>query len=272
MISSESFPLPPDDDLESKLEEYAIIEQQALLIEPKHKRHKKGWLSLRTKGYLTVFSGIVWMLFLGSHFMVGHLSSFVLSYFPDARKNQVHLLFPTITMVCIFSNFLGSYLIKGRLLHPQLMIMIASVVGIGGLFLSSFITNWSLFRVVFPLCYGFPVGFTNMIHLYLAWRYIPANEGLLAGIVNAGFGCGALTFTYLSINTINPDSIEARKIASNSQEKPYPLSVGNNFPIMLRLLCFYWTIIALVAIVTIQDLPKDPVQLQAIEINQVIQR
>lgn len=55
-----------------------------------------------------------------------------------------------------------------------------------------------------------------MIHLYLAWRYIPAKEGVLAGIVNAGFGLGALIFTYSSINLINPESIDPRPSDGNS--------------------------------------------------------
>lgn len=45
-----------------------------------------------------------------------------------------------------------------------------------------------------------------MVHLYLAWQYIPGYEGLLSGIVNAGFGAGGFIFTYLSTMIINPDS------------------------------------------------------------------
>ena len=147
------------------------------------------------------------MLFVGSHFMVGHLSSFVLSYFPESKKNEVHSLFPTITITAIFSNFLGSNILKNQRMTPFSMILAASLIGIGGVYCSSFITNWNVFRLVFPICYGFPVGFTNMIHLYLAWRYIPNKEGLLAGIINAGFGTGALIFTYISINCVNPTNI-----------------------------------------------------------------
>lgn len=82
------------------------------------------------------------MLFLGSHFMVGHLASFVLSYYPDSKKNEVHSLFPSITIVAIFSNFLGSNIVKARLLSPVIMITIASIVGIGGIYGSTYVKSW----------------------------------------------------------------------------------------------------------------------------------
>ena len=109
------------------------------------------------------------MLFIGSHFMVGHLSSFIQSHFETSRKNEVHSLFPTITIVAIFSNFLGSNILKKRIMTPRNMLVISSIIGIGGVYSSSFTTDWFTFRIVFPLSFGFTVGFTNMIHLYLAW-------------------------------------------------------------------------------------------------------
>jgi len=87
--------------------------------------------------------------------------------------------------------------------------------------------------------------------MYLVWRYIPGREGLLAGIVNAGNATGTFIFTYLSITMINPDNVESVKVDSTSKTKPYPLHVANNFPIVMRKLCLYWTIIAIIAIVAI---------------------
>jgi len=87
--------------------------------------------------------------------------------------------------------------------------------------------------------------------MYLVWRYIPGREGLLAGIVNAGNATGTFIFTYLSITMINPNNVESVKVDSASTVKPYPLHVANNFPVVMRKLCLYWAIIAIIAIVTI---------------------
>jgi len=49
--------------------------------------------------------------------------------------------------------------------------------------------------------------------------------------------------------------------------KPYPMSVAKNLPIMLRELCFYWLLITIFAVITVQDLPKDKESLEAIKLN-----
>lgn len=72
-----------------------------------------------------------------------------------------------------------------------------------------YIKNWLLFSLLFPFTYGFLVGFTYMTHLYVSWQYIPGYEGLLTGIINAGFGLGGFIFTNLSTNIMNPDGINA---------------------------------------------------------------
>lgn len=78
-----------------------------------------------------------------------------------------------LVFVTIFSNFTGSNLLKKRVLSPRAIIAIGGTIGIGGCYLSSLTTNFTIFRIVFPLTFGFMVGFTYMVHLYLAWQYIP---------------------------------------------------------------------------------------------------
>ena len=71
------------------------------------------------------------------------------------------------------------------------------------------------------------VGFAFMLHLYIAWRYIPGREGLLTGIVNAGFGAGGAIFTALSSALINPNQVDVSK---DPNKKPFPDEIANNFP------------------------------------------
>lgn len=163
-------------------------------------------------------------------------------------------MFSVLVFITIFSNFAGSNLLKKRILSPRVIIIIGGIVGIGGSFLSSFTKSWTVFRIVFPLSFGFAVGFTYMVHLYLAWRYIPGYEGLLSGIVNAGFGAGGFIFTYLSTYVINPDAVNP---SSDDNLKPFPPEIADNLPIMLRKFCMVWTVIWVIAIITIQDNPKN---------------
>jgi len=74
------------------------------------------------------------------------------------------------------------------------------------------------------------VGFTYMVHLYLAWQYIPGQEGILSGIVNAGFGAGGFIFTFLSTQLLNPDSINPTYVEGS---KPFPSEIAGRLPKML---------------------------------------
>ena len=114
-------------------------------------------------------------------------------------------------------------MVKRRLVHPKLLVAIAGSVGIGGCFLLTFTKNWTLFRIFFPLFYGFGIGLAYMVHLYLSWKYIPGREGILAGIINIGVGLGGVTFTALSNVLANPNTVDSNK---DINEKPFPPSVA----------------------------------------------
>ena len=99
-------------------------------------------------------------------------------------------------------------MVKRRVIHPKLLIVIGGVIGIGGCYLSSMTTNWLVFRILFPVSYGAMVGLTFMVHLYLSWKYIPGYEGILTGIINAGFGGGGALFNFVAISLVNPNNVE----------------------------------------------------------------
>ena len=195
------------------------------------------------------------MLYVGSHFMVGNISPYISSYFPDATSSQSQTLFPTIVIASIVSNFMGSQFVKRKMIHPRILLLMTGVIGIGGCYVSSFIKSWSLFRIVFPVTYGIAVGLAYMVHLYLCWKYIPGKEGFLTGIVNAGFGCGGCLFNYLSGVMINPNNVNPAPILDPLVDKPFPPEIANNVPPTLRTLCLIWLVLFIVSLLTIQGHP-----------------
>ena len=122
-------------------------------------------------------------------------------------------------------------MLKRGILGPRLIIAIGGIVGIGGCYLSSTITNWTIFRYIFPATYGFMVGFTYMTHLYLAWKCIPVYEGIMTGIVNSGFACGGCIFNFISAFMLNPDGIDPKKGKGNLD--PFPSEIADNLPTTL---------------------------------------
>lgn len=126
----------------------------------------------------------------------------------------------------------------------------------GGCFLCTFTTNWTLFRFVFPATYGIAVGFTFMVHLFLSWKYIPGYEGFMTGVINTGFACGGAFFNYLSTALVNPDNVDAIKpTPDNPEVKPFGREVADNVPTMLRTLCYIWFGLFVVSFLTIQGYP-----------------
>jgi len=85
------------------------------------------------------------MLWNGSYFMIGPLSSFIYSYFPESKRSEVLSVFPRIVFMVVISNFCGAQLIQRRLISPRRMIIICSFIGIGGNFVNSFVKDWSIF-------------------------------------------------------------------------------------------------------------------------------
>jgi len=63
--------------------------------------------------------------------------------------------------------------------------------------------------------------------LYKAWLFFPGSEGLITGIIIAGFGIGGFIFTELSTHYVNPDHIASIKVNENdASSKFFPMSIA----------------------------------------------
>ena len=70
-------------------------------------------------------------------------------------------------------------------------------------------TNFSVFSFYFVISFGISTGLVYSVVLYHAWLFFPGKEGLVTGIVIAGFGLGGAVFITLSSALINPGKKEA---------------------------------------------------------------
>ena len=99
-------------------------------------------MSTEARGIINLISGFVWMLYVGSHFMIGNLSSYFVSYFDEATSAEAQTLFPVVVFTSIFSNFAGTHLLKNKILAPKVIIIIGGGVGLLGAYFSSQTKNW----------------------------------------------------------------------------------------------------------------------------------
>ena len=173
-------------------------------------------LSDKQLGILTLISGCIWHLFVGSNFMIGAIAPYIQSYYRDSTQAQVNTLFSINIFCSMFGNFISSNLFKKQYGHPKLYILVGATIGIGGCYISTF-SSWNVFRYLFPASYGLAVGITFMPQQFLTWKYLPGSVNMITGLFDTSFGFGAFMFTYIASSTVNPKTLEPNMIDSNGQ-------------------------------------------------------
>mmetsp|Transcript_21806 Transcript_21806/g.33725 ORF Transcript_21806/g.33725 Transcript_21806/m.33725 type:complete len:145 (-) Transcript_21806:838-1272(-) len=115
------------------------------------------------------------------------------------------------------------------------------------------------FVLLFSLSFGIANGLTYIVPLHLAWSYFrvrkdsdkKGREGLITGIVVAGFGLGGLVFDFASSELMNPEQIDPQ----DEEAFPFPKEVADNLPHTMQRLAFWWALIIIVAMVLVQSEP-----------------
>lgn len=74
--------------------------------------------------------------------------------------------------------------------------------------LSSLVTNFYAFVLLFGFMSNFGCGFFYSILVYIAVKCFPSNQGLMTGLVMFTVGAGSILFTLLSKSLINPENKE----------------------------------------------------------------
>ena len=152
---------------------------------------------------------------------------------------------------------IGNILLKKRIWHPSVQILIGSSIAIGGGILGSSMldrTQWSAFEMLFCICYGFGNGFTYMTPFYIPWLYFPDKRVMITGYINAFFGLGAGIFTFTAAKYCNPTGVNPDPVANNG--KPFSYEVGQNFPVALRKLSYWYIGLLVMTVLTMPTYPK----------------
>lgn len=77
------------------------------------------------------------------------------------------------------------------------------------MFFCAFVTNVNAFIIVFGVCVGLNVGFTNIVPVWCAWKFFPNRKGLITGICQGCFFLGTCYYSLLYTYLVNPYNIPA---------------------------------------------------------------
>jgi len=76
--------------------------------------------------------------------------------------------------------------------------LIGGFIAILGVQLAITSNSWTVFRFAFPISIGTGNGLVYSLILFKAWKFFPGKEGVISGIIIAGFGVGGYVFANLS--------------------------------------------------------------------------
>lgn len=105
--------------------------------------------------------------------------------------------------------------------------------------LASYITDYSIFILVYGFGSGMAIGFGYLPALYISWTYFPEKKSVVTGAILFCAGISGVILSPITTRIANPDNRDLRDIDQ------YP-DVYNNVPYLLRFLAVYFGSLALV--------------------------
>ena len=203
---------------------------------------------------MTVLGATLYMLFLGTVYIIGSISPYLASYFAvDIRQTQ--LLLPSLILVQTLVMPFGAQLASK--LQCKWIIIIASSIAITSTFLASLVprTSFITFSTIFVGGLSVCVGLSYTVPIKLGWRAFPERSGLVSGVIIGGFGLGSLTFTYMATMIVNPHNLNQVEMVNfkGIETIAFPDEVALKVPDLLRYLSLCFVALVLLSLFLITD-------------------
>lgn len=152
--------------------------------------------------------GVLVHLSLGTLYLFGNISVYIASY--------VHLKNSAVGAKEVFIVYAAAML--GQSLVCPVAGSVQQALGLrratlfggylmaaGTLLSSSFTTVWAL-AISYGLVFGLGIGIAYTAPLAIGYAYLPNHQGLVSGLIVAGFGGGASLFNILATAYVNPEN------------------------------------------------------------------
>lgn len=117
----------------------------------------------------------------------------------------------------------------------------------------SFIQHIGGFIAVFCIMVGISGGLLYMLPIICGWRYFPNRRGLVSGMTIGGYGFGSFIFNFVCKAIANPDNVKptVEEIENGKTVKYFDNSVGDNVPVMLRVLAASYCALGIIATIMV---------------------
>ena len=125
---------------------------------------------------------------------------------------------------------------------------------------ASFCTTLFEFIVVYGICFGAGIGISYAGPIVCCANWYPNKNGMITGLIVAGFGSGAFIFGPLAIFVVNPDGLNVDEATSYF---PSDSPVIQNVPIMFKTLGIVYAVIIFIAYNLITENKAAPASLSS---------
>jgi OFA family oxalate/formate antiporter-like MFS transporter len=196
-------------------------------------------------GPLAIAGGAIAHLCMGSFYCWGNFLSYAPNYikFYDgvgakgASPDALIMLPATLVAMC-FTMPLGPKL-SLKFGAGRTMLLGSWIMSLG-VFLASYAQSLSQFIAAYALMFGFGVGIGYTAPMGAAWKWLPAQKGMVSGVILTGFGAGGFVFNMIGTKLFNPKGL-------NPVDGSFPEEVYSGFPLVLRKLAIIYAVVTFLA-------------------------
>ena len=192
------------------------------------------------KSYLTIFGSCLIYLVMGNPYIWGGINIYAASYFkfnydPDLNLDSTSIVFAVSSLFTPLGVFLS--LRFSQKINYHIYFPVFGLFLVLSIFLSSYMTSFWLFVVLFSFMFGLGCGFFYVILMINAFEYFPNKKGVISGILMGIYGLGGFLFTLLMSWIINPENQLPVK-GPDGNNYFYDEKIYNKLPNALRILSY----------------------------------
>lgn len=207
------------------------------------------------RGILAVIGCVLVQISVGELNLLGFLYPYFIAYFriynPGLKEEQMQML-PIYWLVAeVFSCPFGVFVFSKVGFKFTFLIFISYFCAIQ--WLSSYITNWYFFSILYGLSGGISQGALMVLPIYCCWRYFPiSHKSRVSGIVISSYAVSPFFTSVIALWTINPNN-ERQTLVGGDGRHYFQESVAMNVPYFLRVFAVVCLAIGFLGILFIFD-------------------
>lgn len=199
--------------------------------------------------------GILLHFVIGTMYNWGNIITYVTSYLraydPSISYKDTVKIYPVALAVhgvtLLFSGWVS------KRVGYRNCCLLGSFIFVSATFLASASTTLAELMLTQGVMFGLGMGLTYTVPIASAVQQLPQHQGVVSGLVVAGFGCGPFIFGALSSRFANPNNDHVDQDGPYASYYPPGSEVVANLPIMYRNLALIYTVVMFVGSMMISE-------------------